>query len=214
MLQTDLGTLLERTASEKIPTKHNAPANIPETESMNWNSIASDELSTTAIHCHSESRRSSAATFDFDHIIANSKIYQRTLAAGERRTVGQIKTAESKVRSRCPAELAPSEKPEKLVIDVVESVDVETSEPTASSDRLSRAPQSTQKFKSTRLSNRQGTFVMKAARNAFMRNKHGIRHEIRSRTSASPQLPTLELVVTGYGGAKLSVVRSVSSMAH
>jgi hypothetical protein len=213
VLQTDIGTLLERTASEKTPTKQNASTNIPETESLNWNSIASDELSTTAIHYDHESRRSSAATFDFDPIIANSKIYQRTLTASKRRTFGQIKTAESEVSSGS-AELAPSEKPEKLVIDVVESVDVETSEPTASSDRLSRAPRSTQKFKSTRLSNKQGTFVVKAARNALMRNKHAIRHEIRSRTSASPQQPTLELVVTGYGGAKLSVVRSVSSTAH
>jgi hypothetical protein len=203
-------TLLERTANEKAPTKPTASTNTPETESVNWNSIASDDVSTTAIHHDFESRRSSAAAFDFDHIIANSKIYQRTLTAGSGRTLGRITTAGNEVRSSRPAELEPFEKPEKLVIDVVESVDVETSESAASSRTLLGV----QDFQSTRRSKRQSAFVIKAARNAFTRNKHAMRHGIHSRTLSTPQWPALELVVTGHGGAKLSVVRSVSSTAR
>jgi hypothetical protein len=208
-IQADIGTLLERTANEKAPAKPNASANVPETESLNWNSIASDDFSTTAIHFDPESRRSSGATFEFDHIIANSKIYQRTLAPGRSRTFENAKTVESNATSSRAAELNPSKKPERLIIDVVESLKVETLEATAGLDRLSKV-QGSQNFKSTRRSNSEGTFVLKAARNTFLRNKRAIRQEAHSRTSTTPQQPQLELVVTGYGRDKLSVVKAVN----
>jgi hypothetical protein len=205
--------LLERTATEKAPSKQSAPAHIPETESLNWNSIASDDFSTTAIHFDPESRRSSGATFEFDHIIANSRIYQRTLAPGRSRTFEQSKPIENNATSSRAAKLELSEKPERLIIDVEESVEVKIVDAAAGLEKLSKV-QGSQTFKPPRRSNTEGTFVLKAARNAFARNRRAVRHEVQGRASATPQQPTLELVVTGYGQHKLSVARVVSNPSH
>ena len=209
VLQTDIEVLLDRT--EESSTKQITSTNLLETESLNLSSIASDDLSTTAIHFDRESRRSSTATFEFDHIIADSRIYQRTLASNKPQTFKQFNSTERNVSSIVDEKLDPSTKKlKKLLIDVVESVDVETSESTDGSDRMSNLLHNNQNLNSTHRSNLGYSVMIKATKNAFVRNTQSIKQDLYGKTFKRSQQHPLELVVTGYGKDKLSLVKSVS----